>query len=377
MQITDLRRVFAYHSPQWPGFTSWCFLSALADDSILVSFTQATGPLTGRPTVPPQVRARLNWPPPEHGGQYDMTGLDLRNVYLRSSDGGASFERVSADSFTSCMNGAVGAETALPDGTLLRAVWGHYLPYDDLPATGLMQRSADGARNWSSYNVIYPDQAYTFWPRRMRVLRDGRLALGGGLSPYLPTREAMALHIAPVMLVSADNGETWEGPFEVITPEQRGEMSGEEFDFAELDNGDLLVVLRVAMADPDTPGRRREYRKQTRLVKHDSGWAPGEVTPAPFPHSGHPELLRTREGAVLHLATSGISWTSDEGRTWTDLAMPDDLNVLGWKLPGTHYYPRAVQLSDGLIFCVGHVGSDDPYGCVDQSILGMSFRLSV
>ena len=27
-----------------------------------------------------------------------------------------------------------------------------------------------------------------------------------------------------------------------------------------------------------------------------------EVGPAPFPHSGHPELLATREGPILHLA---------------------------------------------------------------------------
>lgn len=35
----------------------------------------------------------------------------------------------------------------------------------------------------------------------------------------------------------------------------------------------------------------------------------GSVGPSTLPHSGQPELLSTREGPVLHLATTGIHWT--------------------------------------------------------------------
>ena len=105
-------------------------------------------------------------------------------------------------------------------------------------------------------------------------------------------------------------------------------------------------------------------RWQGVLKKSGDTWIPGEVAAAPLPHSGHPELLATREGPILHVATSGIHWTSDAGQTWHKLAVP-----------GTAYYPRAVQAADGRIFVFGHVGGDDAYGKVDQSIVMDTFRL--
>ena len=47
------------------------------------------------------------------------------------------------------------------------------------------------------------------------------------------------------------------------------------------------------------------------------------------------------------------------------------------KVPGAAYYPRSVQAADGRIFVFGHVGGDNAYGKVDQSIVMDSFRLKV
>jgi len=69
---------------------------------------------------------------------------------------------------------------------------------------------------------------------------------------------------------------------------------------------------------------------------------------------------------ILHVATSGIDWTGDAGRSW------HRLNV-----PPTGYYPRSVQAPDGRIYVFAHVGSDDAYGSVDQSIVMDTFRLDV
>jgi len=84
-----------------------------------------------------------------------------------------------------------------------------------------------------------------------------------------------------------------------------------------------------------------------------------------LPHSGQPELLATAEGPILHVATSGIHWTSDADQTWHKL-----------DVPATAYYPRSVQTKDGRIFVFGHVGGDDAYGKADQSIVMDSFRLT-
>lgn len=116
MQLHDLERIFAYHSPQYPGFTCWVGLWNMPDDSVMCSFIQATGPAAGRPKAPEGVREYLTWPPTGHGDEYDMTGCDLRHVHLRSTDFARTWELVSADPFESCMNGAPGeTEETIPD----------------------------------------------------------------------------------------------------------------------------------------------------------------------------------------------------------------------------------------------------------------------
>lgn len=353
-------RKVIYHSPQSPGYTCWTGAWAMPDGSLMVSFTRATGPVAGRDKAPPEVLAKLHWTP-----DYDMTGLDLRNVHLRSWDGGLTWKTVSADAFRSPMNGVTGeCETALGDGTVLRGVWGYYLPYDsDVPRTGFLQRSQDGTRSWGKPEALLDPGKFSAWPKRLRVLRDGRLIVLGGLA-RAPANSLTRLEynkiLEPLLMVSSDAGRSWSQPIPVVPPEHHARWGGEEFDAAELPGGDLLCVFR--RADPSRPGR--EARWQGRLSRQGETWAPRDVGPSALPHSGHPELLATREGPVLHLATSGVHWTDDAGRSWHKL-----------DLPGTAYYPRSVQAGDGTIFVFGHLGGDDPYGKVDQSIVMGRFRL--
>ncbi|MBM4067704.1 MAG: exo-alpha-sialidase [Planctomycetes bacterium] len=325
----------------------------------MVCFTQATGPTKNRASAPKDVRQKLNWPP-AGAPDYDMTGLDLRNVHLRSSDGGKSWKQVSADSFKSCMNGVTGeAQTALSDGTVVRGVWGFYLPFDkELPRTGYLQRSKDGTRSWSKPAVLLDPSRYSAWPRRIRVLRDGRLIalLGVASIPAgTHTRTEFSRKVVPMLVVSADNGNTWKGPIAAV-PEDQSSGWTEEFDVAELDNGDLLAVFR---RDGDS------RRWQGLLKKSGATWVPQKASMSVLPHSGQPELLATREGPILHVATSGIHCTTDAGKNWKKL-----------DVPGTAYYPRSVQSRNGRIFVFGHLGGDDAYGKVDQSIVMDTFQLA-
>lgn len=365
-EATGFEHRVIYHSPQTPGFTSWVGAWLMPDGSVMTCFTQATGPVDGRPMAPKAIRERLQWPPPGLPTGYDMTGLDLRNVHLRSYDEGRSWKQVSADPFKSNMNGITGeSETALADGTVLRAVWGHYLPYNpEVPQTGYLQRSTDETKTWGPPEVLLDEKKYMTYPKRLRNLRDGRLILIGGVASVaansLP-REALAKLIEPLLLVSSDHGKRWTGPIAVVPAANRSNWGGEEYDAAELPNGDLLCVFR--RPDPDQPNK--EVRWQGTLKKTGETWTPVDARPAPFPHSGHPELLATREGPILHIATTGIHSTEDGGRTWKRLSAP-----------GSAYYPRSVQLKDGLILVFGHVGGDDAYGKSDQSIVMDSFRLA-
>ncbi len=357
--VTDHRRQTIYHSPQKPGFTSWVGACTMPDGSLMISFTQATGPTEGRPQAPKEIQQRLAWPPAGHPG-YDMTGLDLCNVYIRSTDSGKTWQPASADAFKSCMNGVTNeAQVALGDGTILRGVFGFYLPYDkDLPQTGFVQRSLDGTKTWGKAELPLDSAKYSTWPRRIRVLGDGRIVLLAGVTQApagSQTRPEFSKAVEPALLVSSDSGRTWKGPVAAIPASQRGGWT-EEFDVAELASGDLLCIFRRA---DDTK------RWQNILKKKDESWLAQQAGPSVLPHSGQPELLATREGPILHLATSGIHWTSDAGQNWHKV-----------DVPGTAYYPRSVQAKDGTIYVFGHIGGDDAYGKVDQSIVMDSFRLA-
>lgn len=332
----DVERFTVYHSPQTPGYTCWVGCWLMPDGTVMVSFHQITGPLSGRPKARKDIRERLNWPRPGHSPGYDMTGTIQEIIHLASSDGGRTWEKISSEPFHTPMNGLTcEAETALPDGTIVRGVLGSWLVFYDVPQTGFLQFSKDGAKSWGPPRVLQS----TINPRRLRVLRDGRLVLLSQQDVFL----------------SVDGGRTWSEPIGAWPADHSTRLSSES-DFAELPDGRLLFVHRA-----DRPPSRWQSLLEGdggsfRLVSHG---------PAPFPHSGHPEMLAAREGVVLHLATSRIHWTRDGGRSWHDLG-----------IGGTGYYPRSVQLPDGRIFCVFHRGGDNPYdGSVDQEIQALIFRL--
>lgn len=238
-----------YHSPQSPGFTSWVGLWTMPDGSFMVCFTQATGPVNGRSAAPPGIQRRLGWPPAGIPA-YDMTGLELRNVHLHSTDAGQTWRQVSADLFQSCMNGVTNeAATAMPDGLILRGVFGFYLPYNpELPQTGFVQMSRNRTQTWERPIVPVDATKYTTWPRRIRVLRDGRILLLAGIT-RLPvgtfTREEFSKVVQPALFISVDRGQTWKGPI-VAIPQETQTGWTEEFDVAELENGDLLAIYRRA-----------------------------------------------------------------------------------------------------------------------------------
>ena len=221
-------------------------------------------------------------------------------------------------------------------------------------------------RSRSDRAYFVSPQDYRVWPTLIRRLRDGSLVLMAGVwrrgdGPVPNAR------MTKMMFVSKDQGRSW-GKAVTLMPTEQGVC--EEGDFCELPNGDLFWVHRVEHfpGGPTATAPPGFYSDRMQSVVHRTagGWNPGPAARAPFPHSGFPAVLRVREGLILHLATDGIYWTGDVGKTWTRLPVP-----------GTAYYPQALQLRDGKIVCIGHVGSDDVYGAVDQSIRQITFRLKV
>jgi hypothetical protein len=362
------QRRIIYRSPQRPGYTSWVGAWTMPDHSLMVGFVRATGAVrpSDRLLTPPAIVDRFGlpgWDPSR-----DFWGLQLAVIYLRSTDGGLTWQQDRSEAFTSPFpHGYTQQATiGLKDGTILRRVNGDDLRNDSgIPHTAYLQRLAPGATSWSRPQVLLDPRRYTYQLTRLRYLRDGRLVATGNrwnVPADTPLTERRTVPSSLLLMVSSDDGRTWRNGLTI--PRDVGYLPGDEWDTAELTNGDLLAVMRTR----ESPTAQGEVRKQGLLEKKGSGWVLTNVRDAPFPPSGHPELLKTQQGPILHIATTGVHYTTD-GITWKPLTFSPPLAYR------STYYPRAVQTDDGVVHVFGHVGADDPYGARDQAIVMDTFRL--
>jgi hypothetical protein len=345
-----------YHSPQTPGYTAWVGLWQLPD-------------------------GRLRW------DCLQLTGTKEKPVatvpVFESGDGGQTWTRVantptaavlSPEGYLTVSRDSGRGMAVLPNGTLVRPVW----PPEDEKTSGCVERSTDGGKTWGGKICFLPPAEYRTWPTLIRPLGDGRLVLFAGCwrRGHEQNGRGALPNMTKMIFVSADEGKSWGKPI-VVMPTKQGVC--EESDFCELPGGDLFFVHRTEhfpdhmtalspLAARMGPSPPQSYwysdRMQSIVRKRGADFVPGPCAPAALVHSGYPAVLRTRDGIILHLATTGVHWTADLGKTWTRL-----------NIPGTPYYPKALERPDGTIIVVGHVGSDDPYGTVDQSIKQQTFRL--
>jgi hypothetical protein len=237
--------------------------------------------------------------------------------------------------------------TVLSDGTLVTGLWA---TTGEENTSGYVQRSTDEGKTWSAPIYLCDPKVYKTYPTQIHTLRDGRLILVAGT-----VKQAVA-HTAKYLLKevfeSRDGGKTWSHVWTM--PADKGLC--EESDFVELENGDLLFSHRAEHYEGDK--YISSNRLQSVFHRKQGGWDIGPVTEVPMPHSGFPELLKLRDASILHIGTDGIWRTPADLHTWTRL-----------DLPGSPYYPRAALLKDGRVLIVGHVGGDDEYGKVDQTIV--------
>lgn len=355
-----------YHSPETPGFSAWTGAWIMPDGALMTAFSVATDP---------------NNVVPAGQTTTDFSRLDQSLKYYRSTDSGSNWKLWRDDRFKAPGSTAYTpqATIGLKDGTVLRRVNGDDLRNDsNVVHTAFLQKLAAGSNSWSPAQVLWDPSQYMYQFSRIRYLRDGRLIATGQLwqVPADPEPNKVTAKSKRVLLMtSADEGKTWK---ESLTIPSGTNLYPDEWDTAELPNGNLLAVFRTFKLNADgsfaldTNGKKILIRRQALLQKNNSSWTLTNLKDAPFPHSGHPELLATKEGPILYIATTGVAYTSDGGNTWNDLKFSNPATTYTSK-----YYPRSVQDSDGTIYVFAHVGFDDPYGKNDQSIVMDKFRLVV
>ncbi|MEO7300791.1 MAG: sialidase family protein [Verrucomicrobiota bacterium] len=364
----NFKRKTIYHSPQTPGYTCWLGTWFMPNKDLMITFTQNTGEID--PIHRTTEEDKKHFYPEFELPMRDATTLNKSNLFLRSSDKGATWKQVGGFRFEGpilyCSPG--GQDLILKDGTILKSVYGYYQPTDpSIPQSAYLMRSSDEGKTWSKPQVLGDSSKENFRLTRIRRLHDGRLIATGGRARVPSTSSWMAIweHFEPLLLVSEDEGKTWTGPIEVLNAEQRKGWKCEEYDTAELPNGDLVCVFRrMSPTDPKT-----QVRWQGLLKKTGKSWKLARLGPSPLPHSGHPELLAIKEGVILHIATSGMHWTED-GETWTPVEFPS-------LKEGYHsrYYPKSLQADDGTIYIFAHIGSDNNYKATDQAVVMETLKL--
>jgi hypothetical protein len=349
VECSDFQTKMIYHSPETPGYTSWVGLGKTPDGKLLVSFLQQTG-------KPPAVKGE--------------------SIVLESSDVGKTWAPVKPDGYV----GFQRVCAILPDGTIVQGVG------PSGSDSGYILRSSDRGRTWGKRIDFVDPKRFKAWLGVIKPLLDGRLVLFAGVlerDPANPDANNNA-RMAKNMFVSADGGKSWSKPMQLMKIE---EGVCEESDFCELPNSDLFWIHRsehfpdhstemsplAAKMGPNPPESYWYSDRMQSVVRREGNtFIPGKCEPAPFRHSGYPTVLYTKEGLIMHLATDGIYWSADVGKTWNKLDNP--ATAYG---AGTYYYPIAMQMDDGEIIVIGHRGWDDVYGTVDQAIMQQRFRLRV
>ena len=166
-----------YRSPQSPSYTSWVGAWIMPDESLMVTFKQVSGTA---------VRGSK-----DKDKGYSYSGLDLANVYLRSTDGGVTWVKTAEDRFRGPSERPVwgGSHCALAGGGIIRAVDGSQMPSNDVPRRIFFQRSLDLGKTWGPPEIPAEPRRpienflgdFGDCISRVRRLGDGRLMATGGV----------------------------------------------------------------------------------------------------------------------------------------------------------------------------------------------------
>ncbi|NUQ65011.1 MAG: exo-alpha-sialidase [Pirellulales bacterium] len=285
------------------------------------------------------------------------------------------------------------------------------MPEINAPTGGraLMVRSEDSGLTWSRPQLMIDTVKDEVCPAAT-LLADGTL-LASFYVQYLADR---GWKIGTIR--SFDDGKTWEQtPRYVAEPFEKTYTDGPPL---EMPDKSVLIVASVGTKTEAEPRPLAIFRSPDR----GANWSHVATIPAPF-HQDEPSITRLRDGnlVVISRKEGGLSWSTDNGRTWTApvvlpfkmydpwlLTLKDDTLICvhgsyhekkhglrailspdggkTWMAAGPDYgfsvdpsvygYSRGIQLPDGSVFITYlHTGGHTTEDARAESIFGLRFRV--
>ncbi len=421
-QAYSRKTIYPVGNPAGNQFNEFPGIMLDDDGAIVTAFVEATGPVPasdGSDKAPPEVYTRLGFNRTTWPYRRDFWSLTNTHRFLRSTDGGATWDTFRTESTDLGKDaGEVywtggnlfhpsavypQAHVVAPNGDWLRRINGEDLKYADeitgstvnphagspRGATAFCQRLVGGnpAGSWvdcgTGANRFFGSDptAETVQISRMRVRADGALLAMGERWPVAAGTRTTVANSEPYLAVSTNNGTTWTKAV-TVAYQAGSRFAANEGDFAELANGDLLTIWRSGPpgwngTDTSKAATSSVYVMVKAVRNSSSSYSFQTATTLPFSTTAdpiHPELLRDPSTGAILFITRGpenVRVTLDDGVTWSVLTFSQPTSP-----PlSTYYYPRSVMGTDGVVYIVSHIGGDDQYSVTDQSIVLDRFQL--
>jgi hypothetical protein len=354
VQLNRIEHGQVYRPETAPKWTSWVRMWLTRSGRLRVSFTEITG--GSKEMEPTYIH---EYAAPE---KLKEAGLKRFIRWCESEDHGRTWKTIKMLDRSNMRLPHPDEFLLLDDGNLLGVggIWADWdyekNTYNDI-GQAMAWRSNDEGETWNTPVILNdPNKIRTFWCHP-KQLRDGTIVLPAygyyDLNNRNPQTDAF-------LYFSYDGGKTWPRPLLMIKGIET--MTNEEPEALELENGDLLVVVRHS--NPTRPDNDGLYMNCGRIIvkKTPTGWEPGEHQLTPMGFCGFPALLRTHDNILICAGSNQqYSFSIDNGRTWSQTG-----RVVDPQYPRRNHYPILKELPDGRIISVYHYGNHWPFPPPDE-----------
>ena len=364
VQISRIEHHEVYRPEKAPRWACWVRTWFTGNGHLRASFTELTG---GSLDMEPSYSYEAASPE-----KLKEAGLRRYFRWCESKDDGRTWQTIKTLDFSDRYFSRPDDYLRLQDGTLLGIGgilegWDYEKGTYDCVYQAMAWRSNDEGETWSEPVILNdPKKIQACWCHP-KQLRDGTIVLPAYGSFDLNKRSPQT---DVFLYFSYDGGESWSQPLLLIKGIET--MTNDEPEAVELENGDILVVIRHANATrPENDGL---YMNCGQIVvkKTPTGWQPGEHQLTDMGFRGFPALLRTRENILICAGSvQQFNFSVDNGRTWSQTGAMSDPQY-----SRMNHYPILKELADGRIISVYHYGNHWPFPPpVDEWIHSTTFSI--